>query len=482
MALLHRLSMMMTRLYRLPIILCLVAACSEPAASTEGAPSPTPPPAPDAPVGTPAIRFFSERDGFASEVTSIVFTDQFHVRIEGMPAGAEVVLTTRSYSAYEMNRGYVSEVTFVADAEGRVDTGTSAPVRGSYQGVDPDGIVWSGAPTVLKEGLGPDRAAAFFEAKSGEIMVTGELARSITSADVTVTPVTTNGLLAELVMPAGVTDRVPVVAFGGSEGGISGGESYAARLASWGYPVLAVAYFGMKGVPADLAEVPLEYFAKAFAFLDQRPETRKGKVVVIGGSRGGELALLLGAMFPNVVGVIADTPSSFRWPAVSDNGTAAWTYEGSSLPYVPSSGFSVPTFIPAPGGKRAAVMRSVFEQDMAGAAPNDLEAARITVEQTKGPILMFGGSSDDLWPACDFIERAKTHLEETGHRAQYGDEGVCFEGAGHFLSGIGLSTTTSMWSTRPEQVYSLGGTAAANAHAGRERDRKVRAFLERAAK
>ena len=67
-------------------------------------------------------------------------------------------------------------------------------------------------------------------------------------------------------------------------------------------------------------------------------------------------------------------------------------------------------------------------------------------------------------------------------RAKHGDEAVCFPNAGHAVGGTGLPTAGSMWATIGEDVYALGGTAEANARAGRAADEKVRAFLGRAAK
>ena len=465
----------------LTVIAGVLAACSS---AQDGATSAPPAPTTEPPQAETraSIHFFSERDGFTNEVQSIVYSDQLRVRLDGLPPNEEVSLVLSTYSPASEHRGYTSETVFVADAGGRVDTGLAAPVRGGYEGVDPDGIVWSAKEGPLPEGLGPDRIATYVSVKAGDtVLASAVLGRTLTSTTVSTELVTEDGLVAELFMPADANDKVPIVAFGGSEGGIRGGELYAARLASWGHPVLAVAYFGMQGLPSDLTKVPLEYFGKAFSYLDGRPETRKGKYVVMGGSRGGELALLLGATFPSVVGVIADTPSSHRWAGLSLDATAAWTFEGKDLPFVPSSNVW-PSKTKGPAGKNAWVLRSSFESDMQKAAPADLEAARIEVEKTNGAILMFGGSDDSMWPACDFIDRARAKLEASGHLATHQDEGICFPDAGHSVTSIGLPTTDSMWAMLGSDLYALGGTAAANAHAGRARDAKVRAFLERVTK
>jgi pimeloyl-ACP methyl ester carboxylesterase len=357
--------------------------------------------------------------------------------------------------------------------------------------VDPDAIFWSAKEGPLAEGLGPDRRDAFFDVSvDDEIIASTSLKRLAMAANVKVEKVTADGLVAELFMPEGATttNKIPIVAFGGSEGGIGGGEMFAMRMASWGHPALAIAYFGTTGVPSELSEIPLEYFGKAFAYLDTRPETRKGKAIVIGGSRGGELALLLGATFPNVVaGVIAETPSSFRWAGLGTNiGDAkpAWTFEGKPLAFVPDSAGSqlkIDT-VKTPKGTTAYVLRPMFERAMTDAKPEALEAARIRVEEISGPILMLAGSDDQMWPACDFVERAMTQLTTSGHVAKHADEGVCFPGAGHDVGSVGLPTSNSMWADLGDAAYALGGTAESNAHAGRASEAKIRAFLDRVTK
>ena len=146
-------------------LLALAAACSsggDGSPGDTGAPPATEPdPAADV-HGT--FHFFTGDDSHRAEVQQIVYTDPFEVLLEGLPPNAEVDLVTKSYSPSEKGSGYTSTVTFVADASGAIDTKTMAPARGSYAGVDPDGIVWSMAAGKLAEGLGPDRAALFFQA------------------------------------------------------------------------------------------------------------------------------------------------------------------------------------------------------------------------------------------------------------------------------------------------------------------------------
>lgn len=424
----------------------------------------------------PSIHVRSERDGFAADVTSIVYSDAIHVRIDGLAPNAEVTLVAQGYSPYAMNKGYRSEATFLANADGAIDTSTASSMRGTYTGIDADGMTWSQAPIDLAEQAGIDRAAMFVTAKmNGADVASLTLHRAFTSPDVRVERINANGLVAELWLPAKSRGEVPIVAFGGSEGGISGGEGYAARLASYGHPVLALAYFDMPGLPSTLAEIPLEYFGKAFAYLDGRPEVAHGRAIVMGASRGGELALLLGSKLPNVIGVVADAPSSYVWGSV-DGTKAGWTEGGQGL-VSPDGKFTNPVVVTTPFGATAYSMRAAFEHSVA--TSSNLAAARIAVENTHGPILMFGGHDDALWPSCPFIDAATTALESSGHKSAHGDESVCFAEAGHAITFLGSPTTLSMWSPNPSLPLALGGTAAGNAHAARERDARVRMFLSR---
>src|SRR2546423_12920781 len=75
-------------------------------------------------------------------------------------------------------------------------------------------------------------------------------------------------------------------------------------------PTLAIAYFGAAGLPQTLSNIPLEYFVKALSWLRSQPGVDPAHLFTYGVSRGSEAALLLGALYPDLVrGVIALVPS-----------------------------------------------------------------------------------------------------------------------------------------------------------------------------
>ena len=97
--------------------------------------------------------------------------------------------------------------------------------------------------------------------------------------------------------------RPALIILGGSGGDVD--EAKAALLASRGYATLALDYFGNAPLPIGLSEIPLEYFETAIEWLKVQEGVDADKIGVIGTSRGGELALLLGATFPEIKSVVS---------------------------------------------------------------------------------------------------------------------------------------------------------------------------------
>src|SRR5262249_41506978 len=139
------------------------------------------------------------------------------------------------------------------------------------------------------------------------------------------------------VRPSAPGPHPALLAFGGSEGGISGGLGFARFYATLGYSCLGVAYFADKNLPPYLAEIPLEYFQTAIDWMKKQPEVKAAAIGVLGGSRGGELALLLAANLPDVKAAIAQVPSGVVWDGydVTKGVVSSWTFHGKDLPYIP---------------------------------------------------------------------------------------------------------------------------------------------------
>ncbi|MBK6284106.1 MAG: acetylxylan esterase, partial [Draconibacterium sp.] len=69
----------------------------------------------------------------------------------------------------------------------------------------------------------------------------------------------------------------------------------------------------------SLELIPLEYFEEIIRKFESKPEVKNKKIVVWGGSKGGELALLLASKFIQIEGVIATVPSCVVFQGLGPN-------------------------------------------------------------------------------------------------------------------------------------------------------------------
>lgn len=143
---------------------------------------------------------------------------------------------------------------------------------------------------------------------------------------------------------AGLPQHRVSCCLGGSEGGLH--ERDATVLAGEGFTVLALAYFGASGLPPGLIDIPLEYLFRGLDILAFQPRAGD-RFGVLGGSRGGEAALLVAAHDQRVGAVVSVAGSGdvtegidFRRGGlleILDTGTNSWTLRGKPIPYLPYS-------------------------------------------------------------------------------------------------------------------------------------------------
>ncbi|XP_031232625.1 bile acid-CoA:amino acid N-acyltransferase [Mastomys coucha] len=87
-------------------------------------------------------------------------------------------------------------------------------------------------------------------------------------------------------------------------------EFRASLLASHGFAVLALAYFGYEDLPEKLQEMDLDYFEEAANFLLAHPKIRKSGIGVISTSKGAEIGLAMACYLKQVVATVCINGSS----------------------------------------------------------------------------------------------------------------------------------------------------------------------------
>lgn len=226
-------------------------------------------------------------------------------------------------------------------------------------------------------------------------------------------------------------------------------------------------YFGAPGVPDALEEVPLEYFARARDWLLDRPGVRASPVGVVGFSRGGEGALLVGSHLDGFGAVVAYVPSGYAFPAptwmpgIEEEGPA-WTVRGEPVPYVP-----VDQFVESdPTGMDESLSNddqdgeeSTSEGAVERACEERLARATIPVERIDGPVLLVSGDRDAVWPSSGLAAVAADRLVAHDHpwpvdHRRYPDAGHATRVPYRHADG-----------QDPDDEHRFGGTHAANARA-----------------
>ncbi|OWY59480.1 hypothetical protein B7486_74350, partial [cyanobacterium TDX16] len=191
-----------------------------------------------------------------------------------------------------------------------------------------------------------------------------------------------DGLFANFFEPPTPGKHPAMIVVSGSGGGLS--DSRAALLASHGIAALSLAYFAYEGLPKGLVNIPLEYFETAIQWLQAQPGVDPERIGVTGGSRGGELSLLLGATFPQIKAVVAYVPSGVLWGGFGgdEDVAAAWTHGGKPLAYVPTYQTPEVTALMEDAVKNKAPIPLTPSFHSSYDALSDLSAVIIPVEKT----------------------------------------------------------------------------------------------------
>jgi len=343
-----------------------------------------------------------------------------YVRVRGLRGGEPIELS--AVLRLDTSRFAVSRARLHADSAGRIDVSVAESLDGTYTGIDPMGLFWSVQPDSavpqdpILDSLPPLAPPAplvygIMLIVDARVVASARASRLMLSPRVTRTAVNADGLVGAFFRPVDWRAGAAVLSIGGSEGGLESASHRTMLLAAHGYAALALAYFRVAGTPAQLIEIPLEYFERALTWLRGQPGVDARRVAILGVSRGSEPALLLAGRDTMLGAVVAYAPSAVIWPGLDRSARdlgiqrAAWTLSRKPIPFA--------------RGKADSILSD--SSAMRGAA--------IPVERSRAPILLVSGQDDQLAPssrmAAMLVERAKAQnpaariesaaYPETGH-------------------------------------------------------------------
>jgi dienelactone hydrolase len=390
--------------------------------------------------------------GFELAADDVLLDELVPIVVTGLTPRSAVTIRARSGG----QQPWASNATFVADESGKVDLAQMAPTRGTYKNADAMGLFWSAERESASGSPDPDEDTAVGSPAlwtltadmDGRVVARTTVRRSALAPGTRVTRVRESGLVGMLYEPPDDLRHPALIVLGGSGGGLPPPAGVPGGLASRGYVVLALAYFGAPGLPRVLSNIPLEYFGTAIRWLSAHPSVDPMRLGVVGASRGAELALLLGATYPVVHTVVAYMPSDVIWRGCCDPTTSvAWTLNGRPLASA-STGRQ--------GGARA----------------------EIPVERLKGAVLLISGRDDGVWPSSDMAERIVSRLRRNGFKFPY--LSLVYDHAGHGITRP-YSSTMELNSRRHPltgRLVHMGGTPAGTAKASADSWRQMLEFVD----
>jgi len=409
--------------------------------------------------------------------------DRLSIAVRGLPPAGAIELIATSTTG-DRGQEWSSNAKFRADEFGQLDLTRTAPLDGSYSGIDPMGLFWSmtpRTPSVPAEkqasppALLPDLRTTISVVGSGPKLVGGAtFVRHIASPTVEVLPLR-DPLYGSLFHVPGQPGP-PVIVLGGSEGGYPAGV--AALLARRGFSALALAYLGVPSLNRARSRIPIEYLLNAIEWLRARPEVLPSKVGLVGSSRGGELALLAALASADVGAVVVISGTAIRLQADTASGwltpRAAWTMGGKPIECLAlrqTMHVFADVAAAMSDGRRPIEMATHWRRRLSRAS-RMVERATIPTDRIQCPLQFHIGADDRLVPSNDLCSQVRS---APGIRAP---EIHIYPEAGHIIRPGFLPFESTETLPRVPVPLALGGTPLGAAMAGDLAWRRMRSFLE----
>lgn len=414
----------------------------------------------------------------------------WNAKISDLAPNTKVILTALMTDT--LGQTWQSQAEFIAPESGEIDLAEQAPIRGSYTAADAMGLIWSmtckDVHGLLSRRFDLSPVTIQVRVQNGAEEAETSVVRYPVEPSVIRKDIREAGIVGTLYLPEEEKASAPkaaVIVLSGSEGGFR--NEQAALLASEGYVALALAYFNVPevaGFPTQIKEIPLEYFENAIKYLQALPQVSASQIGVIGTSRGGELALLLGATFNSIKSVVAYVPNHAVQAAfgpsdhLEDEIEPSWTYQGKALACFPLKVDGVKWFDKAPVVLKNGFLTASKSGD-AGAQRLNLDAV-IKVEKMNGPVLLISGGHDEMWPSEEMCQLIMERLQRYNHPHLSKCQHLNYPEAGHLIM-VPWWPTTGGHAVHPiDNVdYEFGGTPSADAHAGYDSWVAIKDFLRK---
>jgi dipeptidyl aminopeptidase/acylaminoacyl peptidase len=206
-----------------------------------------------------------------------------------------------------------------------------------------------------------------------------------------------------------------IVGLGGSEGGNAWTSDYWKKTRDQflekGYAFLAIGYFGAKGTPDTLQKIAIEDVYNAIKKATRNRKINKKKIAIVGGSRGADLALLVGSHYKDIKCVVGIVPSNVTFPGNTNHfSTSSWTFQNKELPFVPVNEAAIPFLMNGD-------LRGTFEAMLTDSVAES--HALIQVENIRGSILLVSATKDEICPSTPMSEKMMERLKSKNFKYNF---------------------------------------------------------------
>lgn len=194
-----------------------------------------------------------------------------------------------------------STAIFLSNQDGMIDTSQTASISGSYKGVSEMGLFFNAKPLKNRKRRLPssldriplrDCFGVEIKIKLGKDVVAEQsFVRRYMNLGVRYQDIYDKHFQGRLFYDEKLRRAPAVIIVSGSEGRIEKAQNIAQLLSSRGYICLAIAYFGLEGLPQNLERIPIECLEEAKNFLYHHPQVDNTKIGIYGRSKGAELVL-----------------------------------------------------------------------------------------------------------------------------------------------------------------------------------------------
>jgi len=404
------------------------------------------------------------------------------IDLSGLPPASKVKISASMVLPWAKDVVYESCAWFTTDASGNLDLSKQKPDSGSYDFIDSMGLIVSmksrdpKAMEKIARNISVDESM-FIDilAECGQERASVRVERIFKTLEIKSQQIT-DGFVGELFYPDAPANKT-IVWLAGSGGGLGINSLVCAPLASHGFNVLSLPYFGEKGLPAQLSRVPLEYFERAFAWLMKNPITTGKEIQILGMSKGAELALILASHHPFITKMVLWAPHAYCFQGIAYKNESSWTLAGRDLPYIRlRNGWVYANMLDGFFKNKPFEFASIYKKVIALA--QNREEARIKVEDAQTDLLLFTSKQCGMWNTYDGSLQIMETLRKNNYPHFY--DLIVYEDAGEpYLVPYVIPAGESEMKFAPRLVLRLGGSLEGNAHTRADAWEQTVAFFKK---